>query len=271
MNDATPSSPASARSETCGTETDASEFNSIWPVYKGTSFNLWEPDTGVYYDSADGRSMIVQLQEKRLSQRRSRTSAFAEQDDSFTNDPTTLPCLNPRITFRDVTNPTNTRTIIAALVPRSRVLVHKAPYLLQLEGVAADEIYVLGVLSSMPCDWQSRRTVELVMSFEQLNQLGIPDPGAGDELRDRVVEIAGRLAAVDERFAEWAAEVGVPVGSANDEAVKQDLIHELDACVAHLYGLDEDDLAVVYETFSESVDYSDRHSAVLAHFRRLAA
>ena len=31
-----------------------------------------------------------------------------------------------------------------------------------------------------------------------------------------------------------------------------------------------DDLAVIYETFSETVDYSERHRAVLAHFRRWA-
>ena len=270
MNDATPSSPASAESGPYGTEDVASEFNKIWPVYKGISFNLWEPDTGVYYDSADARSMITHLQEKRLSQRRTRTSAFAEQDESVADDPATLPCLNLRIAFRDVARSTDTRTLIAALIPGGRVLVHKAPYLLQIEGTVADETYVLGVLSSMPCDWQSRRTIELVMSFGQFNQLSIPDPGEGHPVRDRVVEIAGRLAAVDERFGEWAAEVGVPVGSANDEATKQDLICELDACVAHLYGLDEDDLAVVYETFSETVDYSERHAAVLAHFRRLA-
>ena len=86
----------------------------------------------------------------------------------------------------------------------------------------------------------------------------------------RVVDISGRLAAVDERYAEWATEVGVPVGSVTDDATKQDLICELDACVAHLYGLDEDDLAVVYETFHEGADYSERHRAVLAHFRRIA-
>jgi len=77
------------------------------------------------------------------------------------------------------------------------------------------------------------------------------------------------LAAADERFADWAAEVGVPVGSANDEAVKHDLICELDACVAHLYSFDEDDLAVIYDTFSETVDYTERHAAVLTHFQRL--
>ncbi|MCY3948277.1 MAG: hypothetical protein OXF61_03655 [Acidimicrobiaceae bacterium] len=243
----------------------------LWPVYKGSSFNLWEPDTGVYYDSALAAEMISRLHDKRLSQRTKASSAFADQPTEITDDPATLPCLHPRIAFRDVTNPTNTRSLIAALVPGHSVLVHKAPYLLQLEGTFADEAFVLGLLSSMPFDWQTRRQVELVMSFALLNQLSVPDPGAGHPVRDRVVEIAGRLAAVDERYAEWAAEVGVPVGSANDEATKIDLIHELDACVAHLYGLDEDDLEVIYTTFDEKRPdrYQDRLAAVLDHFRRL--
>lgn len=38
--------------------------------------------------------------------------------------------------------------------------------------------------------------------------------------------------------------------------------------MAHLYGLDESDLAVIYETFHEGADYSERHAAVLEHFRR---
>ena len=269
MNDATPSSSASVESGSFGSDEHVPESNKIWPVYKGSSFNIWTPDTGVYYDSAEAEAMIAALQEKRLSQRRTKSSAFSEQDDEVARDPASLPCRNARIAFRDVTNPTNTRTLISALIPRNRVLVHKAPYLLQIEGTVADETYLLGILSSMPCDWQTRRTVELVMSFGQINQLSIPDPGEGHHVRDRVVEIAARLAAVDERFAEWAAELGVPVGSANDESVKHDLICDLDACVAYLYGLDEDDLAVIYETFSGTVDYSDRHAAVLAHFRNL--
>lgn len=244
-------------------------MSKVWPVYKGTSFNIWVPDTGVYYDSADAESMITHLHEKRLSQRRTQSSAFAELEEEVVDDPATLPCREPRIAFRDVTNQTNTRTIVTALVPGERVIVHQAPYLLRTAGAAVDEAYVLGVLSSMPCDWQARRTVELHMTFEQIGQLSIPDPGQGHPVRDRVAEIAGSLAATDERFTDWAAEVGVLVGSANDEAVKQELICELDACVAHLYGLDEDDLAVVYETFSTTVDYSDRHAAVLAHFRKL--
>ncbi|MCY4435584.1 MAG: hypothetical protein OXE45_18180, partial [bacterium] len=188
-------------------------MSEAWPVYKGTSFNLWEPDTGIYYDSADAESMIAHLQEKRLSQRRTHSSAFAEQDESVTDDPATLPCRHPRIAFRNVTNPTNTRTLLAALVPGDRVIVHHAPYLLRTAGSASDEAFVLGVLCSMPCDWQARRTVELNLTFEQLNLLSIPDPGRGHAVRDRVAEIAALMAAQDDRFSGWAAEVGVPVGA----------------------------------------------------------
>ena len=188
-------------------------MSTVWPVYKGTSFDIWAPDTGVYYDSAEAETMIATLQEKRLSQRRAKSSAFSEQDDEVAEDPASLPCRHARIAFRDVTRSTDTRTLIAALVPADRVIVHQAPYLLRTAGTSVDEAYVLGVLCSMPCDWQARRTVELHMTFEQIGQLSIPDPGKGHPVRYRVVEISARLAAQDDRFSEWAAEVGVPVGS----------------------------------------------------------
>lgn len=76
-------------------------------------------------------------------------------------------------------------------------------------------------------DWQSRRTVELNMTFEQIGLLTIPDPGAGHWVRDRAVAIAARLASCDDRYIDWASEVGVPVGSATSETIKQDLICEL--------------------------------------------
>lgn len=244
-----------------------------WPVYKGESFNLWNPDTGVYYASAAPDQISKDLYEKRKRQHKTLSSAFAELDSETIQDLHNLPCYKPRIAFRDVTNSVDFRTVIPALVPGEVVIVNHAPYLLQTQGTAYDEAYLLGVLSSMILDWYARRVVELHLNFHLLNNFPIPRPDPDTDLfscyvADRVVEISGRLAAVDERFADWAAEVGVEVGTANDPDVKQDLIHELDACVAHLYDLDEDDLAVVYETFHHKTDYSERHAAVLAHFRR---
>ena len=151
------------------------------------------------------------------------------------------------------------------------VITNKGPYLLRIHGTVADEAFVLGVLSSMILDWYARRVVELNVNFHILNSLPIPDASPEtDPLAARVAEIAGRLTAVDDRFAQWAAAVGVPVGSANDEPTRSELIYELDACVARLYGLDETDLEIIYTTFHRGADYSDRHQAVLAHFRRLA-
>ena len=172
--------------------------------------------------------------------------------------------------FRDVTNRTNTRTVIAALVPGEVVSVDMAPSLLWPVGAPRDEAYLLGLLSSMILDWYARRVVELHVKFYILNNFPVPDADPEDDpIAARVVEIAGRLAATDDRFAEWASDVGVSVGSVTDEDTKHDLICELDACVAHLYGLDETDLEVIYSTFSRTVDYSERHANVLEHFRRI--
>ena len=241
-----------------------------WPVYTGASFNLWEPDTGIYYASVNAVKITEHLQQKRLRQHKRSNSPFSEFPVKWIEDPYTLPCLKPRITFRDVTRSTDPRTVIVALVPGELVSVHKAPYLLMIQGVERDEAFLLGVLSSMVLDWYARRFVELSLTYAILRDLPIPTVDLDkNPVAQRVVEIAGRLAAVDDRFTEWADAVGVTVGSVTDEDTKQDLICELDASVAYLYGLDEDDLAVIYETFREKTDYSERHKSVLEHFRRM--
>ena len=244
----------------------------LWPVYTGKSFNLWEPDTKQYYASADPNHIKKILYDKRQRQHRVKSSAFSHIDLSVIDDETTLPCLQPRIAFRDVTRSTETRTLITALIPGEAVTVHKAPYVFLTDSSDRVTAYILGCCSSMILDWLVRRVVELNLGFYLFNNLPVPDvdldvPGS---VAAKVIEIAGRLAAPDNRFTTWASEVGVPVDSVKSETEKQDLIHELDACVAYLFGLDEDDLYVLYTTFSEKIDYSERYAAVLEHFRRLA-
>ena len=69
----------------------------------------------------------------------------------------------------------------------------------------------------------------------------------------------------DDRFATWASAVGVECGPlAADE--KEDMIHELDAVVAHLYGLSEPQLVHIFETFHVGWDYGDRLNGVLRHY-----
>jgi hypothetical protein len=85
-----------------------------------------------------------------------------------------------------------------------------------------------------------------------------------------VIALAARLATPDERFEEWAAQLDLKPNELQPDE-KEDHIHELDAAVAHLYGLDKRDLTHIFETFHEGWDYEERLRATLTHFRRLAA
>lgn len=241
-----------------------------WPVFKGESFDLWAPDRGAafYYAWAEPKAALEWLYGKRL--RGSRGGAHAEFPVSHRQKRDTLPPLLPRLVFRDVTNRTNQRTIIAALVPADVFLTNKAPYLLWPRGDEKDQAFLLAVLSSRSLDWYARRFVELNVNFFIFNPLPIPRPPRTHSLWQKAVALAGRLAAPDDRFADWAAQVGVEHGPLPPD-VKQDMIDELDAVVARLYGLDEDQLTHLFETFHEGWDYAPRLAAVRAHFQRLTA
>jgi hypothetical protein len=242
----------------------------FWTVYKGASFDVWEPDTGEYYAWADPKKVLPELLETQKRGARSKASPFSEFAKDRIGKKELLPCHYPRIAFRRISRATDSRTMRCALIPPKVFVTDVAPYLLFPRGDATDVAYLLGVLSSLPLDWYARRYAETHMDFHVFNPMPIPRPEAKSPLRKRVVELAGRLAAVDERFAEWAGEVNVACGPLAADA-KQDRIHELDAVVAHLYGLTEPQLVHVFETFHEGWDHAARLAATLAHYRKWAA
>jgi hypothetical protein len=106
------------------------------------------------------------------------------------------------------------------------------------------------------------------MNLHILNGLPIPVLDTESPIAARIVQIAGQLAAVDERYEEWANEVGVPVGSVTTQSEKDDLISELDALVSLLYGLTEDQVEHVFDTFHRGWNYRPRLEAVLEHYAR---
>jgi hypothetical protein len=233
----------------------------FWPVFKGESFDIWTPDTGTYYAWADPEKVLDTLQRKRL---RARTS-FEGFPHAYLLDKRTLPCLKPRIAFRDITNRTNRRTVLACLVPAKVFLTHKAPHFLWPRGDEADQAFLLGILCSIPLDWYSRRFVETNVTYFILNAFPVPRPSRTDPLWQRTIALAGRLAAADKRFSGWAQDAGVECGRLEDDE-KEDMIHELDAASAHLYGLSEKQLVHIFETFHEGWDYGDRLKGVLEYF-----
>ena len=255
---------------------DRNPPDDTWPVYKGESFDIWNPDTGIYYARADPKPAIEWINNKRRrASRSSRDSPHKEflheklshnvSVSAFFDDSSTFPCCSARIAFRDVARATDRRTVIACLVPPKVFLTNTVPYFLWPRGDEKDQAFLLGVLCSIPLDWYARRFVELHVNFFVINPFPVPRPPRDDSRWQRVTEIAGRLACPDDRFAAWAEAVGVSCGPMPDDK-KQDMIHELDALVASLYGLNEAQLVHIFETFHEGWDYQERLDAVMNHF-----
>ena len=247
---------------------DPASSTDLWPIYGGESFNLWEPDTGIRYAWIKPKIARTCLFEKRKKQARTKSSAFYDSDSAWLDDPSTLPIERPRIVFRNITNATNRRTVIVALLPPHVGIAHHATYLFTNEDVPT-EAFLLGIMSSIPFDWVARRIVEINLSFFVFNSLSVPLPPKNSPHKAELQILAARLAAVDDRYADWAKQAGVTVGSVKTEDEKQDIIHRIDALSAHLYGLDETDLQTIFETFHKGWDYKPRLNAVLEHFRKL--
>jgi hypothetical protein len=248
-------------------DTDLNTRDTEFPVLTGSSFNLWSPDGGLPYGYANSRAIPFLMDKATRAAGHQRSAFFGLE----IQDAADLPMNRARIAFRDVTSPTNTRSMVCCLIPPGSLLVHKAPYLLRLDGTESDESYVLGVLSSRVFDWYVRRLVELAMTFELLAPMPLPRPEQSDGLRGQVIEIAGRLAAVDERYGEWASAIGVPVGSVETDEQRTSMEARLDALVAHLYALDRDEVEYIFATFHRGWDFQPQLEAVLRHFDEIEA
>jgi hypothetical protein len=234
-------------------------------VLTGSSFYLWSPDFGDPYAFVMGDAIDEILTKVIRSTSQARSAYSGLKIRSFAD----LPMNKARIAFRDVTNATNTRTMIPCLIPAGVTAIETAPCLLRLQGDEVDEAYVLGVMSSIPFDWYARRVVELHITMEVLDSLPLPRPAEFDPRRQRVVELAGRLAARDERFAKWAEVVGVPIGSFTTTQEREVAEAEIDAIVAHLFGLRRTQLSHIFSTFHRGWSFQSRLDATLSFFDEL--
>ena len=129
-----------------------------------------------------------------------------------------------------------------------------------------ERTYVLGVLNSLPFDWLARRYVET--TFNHFIMYGMSFPQTKDAFWKQIGELAARLSCVDERFANFAAEAGVECGPLTD-AQRNDMRAEIDALVAHAYGLTEDELRFIFTDFTENSVTPAYRDKVLEWFERL--
>lgn len=230
-------------------------------VWKGRSFHPYDPHGRYPAGHADWEELISHLNKRR---KRSRVLKPLFSISEI-NDPSTHPINYPRIAYHDVTNSVDYDTVVACLIPPRTPLGNSAPYIVFSGFDRIHEAYVLGILNSLPFDWQARRYVKLHLSFYILNMLCFPQWETTDW--ERIGKLAARLSCVDERFAEFASEAGVEYGPLT-EADRADLRAEIDALVAHAYGLTADELRFIFTDFTENAVSPAYRSLVLDKFQR---
>ncbi len=225
-------------------------------VLSGKSFNIWNPDAGEVFAYADPEIVMGELNRKLQRQLGLRSSALyglsMEKDLKGMH-----PCQRARVAYRSVTNPTNTRTFIPALLPPNVILTHISPYIFTLPGSERKEAYLLGVMSSLPFDWYARKFVETAVDVHLINAFPVPK-SIDDTLWEEIRVRSARLAATDARYLDWATANDVQVGDLTDLTERNRTIAELDGLVALAYGLNEAQLSHIFGSFQRGWNDPER-------------
>ncbi|GJE19460.1 N-6 DNA methylase [Methylobacterium marchantiae] len=158
-----------------------------------------------------------------------------------------------RIGFCDVASPTNSRSLIAALVPPNTICGDKVPTITFGTDVY-DLLLWLGVANSMAMDFVVRKKVSLKMSFTVMDSLPFPRNGKALPSFQPLIERVYQLCAVgDEMEALRKAALRDGVVSASicvedDPSRRSELSAEIDVLVAReVYGLNKQEMLYILD------------------------
>ena len=217
-----------------------------WPVWKGESFDQYDP-----HGASERLCPVTEGLLKKARKPRPGSGSILAKTVSLQSR--RLAVLNEleraRVAYRLITNRTNSRTIIASLVPPGVLLTNAAPYLAFVDDDTLAQAACLGIMNSLPFDWQARRFIEINVNFFLLEGLYLPDLNDADF--NAISHAAARLSAVDDRFADFASATGVEFGPLSPTE-RTRLRVEIDARVARAWNLTRADLDVIFRDFTES-------------------
>ncbi len=190
------------------------------------------------------------------------------------------------IAFRDITNSTNERTMIATIAPWA-AFGNKVPLLLpDPELEAGDAALLAANFSSLALDFVAKRKVQSTnMNWYILEQLPVIAPAdydrefGGKTARELVRDHVLQLSYTAHDLAPFARDLGYAADPFPwDPKERRQLRARLDALYFHLYGLDEDAAAYILDQFPV-LEKNERRAheryltkeLVLGQYRALAA
>ncbi|MCG3208586.1 MAG: hypothetical protein FOGNACKC_02197 [Anaerolineae bacterium] len=185
-----------------------------------------------------------------------------------------------RIGYRRIARSTDSRTLIAAVIPSQTICDTVA--IVENVGQLSNGLHPLflcSVFNSFCLDYVLRQKVATTINMFYVYQLPLPRLTAGNPYFEAIVPRAARLTCTTPAFAAlWQEVMGQPwdeTKGATDPAQRQQLRNELDALVAHLYGLNRADFAHILGTFPlvfpPTPEGAAKKDALLAEFDRWAS
>jgi hypothetical protein len=181
-----------------------------------------------------------------------------------------------RLVYRRQSANTNERTLVATLAPRVFHVDNLATAVLtgsngeQLIG-ACEQLYLASIFNSFVVDAAIRQKVTTNLNFFYLYQLPVPRLQSSDDCFQPLMTGAAKLICTAPEFDDLAKAAGLKPADhragVTDPAERASLRAELDAMVAHLYRLTEEEFAHILSTFP--LVAKETKQAVLEEFIRM--
>jgi hypothetical protein len=202
------------------------------PLYEGKMIHQFESAKAVpryWVDAAQGRAALL-----------GRTTDIGQ----------TMPYQRYRFAYRAIARNTDSRTLIASVLPKDSFYGHS----LNAAREPVDEavhLYLLAVLNGLAFDYILRQMVSSNLTMFFIYQCPVPRLDRSDAHFGLIVHRAARLVCTTPEFDDLAKSVGLKNQkvSATDPSERARLRAELDGLVAHLYGLSEAEFAHILGTF----------------------
>ena len=147
-----------------------------WPLWKGESFDQYDPHGAEVRVCPPSDEVWKKVRKKRPGSK----SILSESTLEKHRKQAVLGELErPRVAFRGISRSDDSRTVRACLAPPKVFFANSAPYLAFIGGDSQTQATCLGIMNSLPFDWQARRFVEANFNFFILESLIVPDPPLG--------------------------------------------------------------------------------------------
>jgi hypothetical protein len=235
----------------------------VVPVLKGASIHFWNCQFGPPYGFAEEASIRQFMAARSAAGVNQPRSAYFGLDRFLHVNPLD----EPKIVFRSITNRTNSRTLICALVPANCTSTDSAPTIVRGNSSVTEEAYILGIFSTRVFDWYVRRWAELKITLDLMRRLPLPIFDESDSVHKDISLLAACLVSTHDGLMDWSQKVIGDSGKGRIEGNVERLKIELEARVARSFGLTDEDLREVFSTFQVGWNYESELADVQSALR----